>query len=269
MRPRRCATALFTRGRWHGGTPGMRGVSDRSRRPCEEGGEVGRDGRVAYAVPRAGRDRALAAERPRQRVAHRFERRRPAAREDQRRERGIAECGARHDDRRRVAQGDWAPSPGFASAAERERRAVEEERQRADARAARTVEDECRRREHAATLAAVGATAEDQATWHILATSPTPLPTIFRTALFRAPGERTPPRIVLRSADERARAVGDGSARTRREVERRLRVRFPAYARASLAGGMSAHYVAFDDCAEQPADATRGDVVAAVRSATP
>jgi len=92
---------------------------------------------------------------------------------------------------------------------------------------------------------------------------------LFRTALFRAPGERTPPVIVLRTAEEHARAVGDGSARARREVERRLRERFPTYARAALAGGLGARYVAYDDCAEQPADAARGDVIAAVRAATP
>ncbi len=170
---------------------------------------------------------------------------------------------------RRRIEGDWAPPPGFVPTAKQERQTAEEERQRTAARAERAAEDERCRRERAATLAAVGATAEDQAAWHILATSPTPLPTIFRTALFRAPGERTPPVIVLRTAEERARAIGDGSARARREVERRLRERFPAYARASLAGGMSARYVAYDDCAAMPADAARGDVVAAVRSATP
>ncbi len=170
---------------------------------------------------------------------------------------------------RRRIEGDWAVPPGFVPTAERERQTTEEERQRTAARAERVAEDERCRRERAATLAAVGATAEDQTAWHILANSPTPLPTIFRTALFRAPGERTPPVIVLRTAEERARAIGDGSARARREVERRLRERFPTYARAALAGGMSARYVAYDDCAEQPADAARGDVVAAVRSATP
>ncbi len=169
---------------------------------------------------------------------------------------------------RRRIEGDWAPPPGFVPTDKRAREAVEEDRQRAEAHAVRADEDERRRREHAATLAAVGATAEEQATWHIIATSPTPLPTIFRTALFRAPGERTPPVIILRTTEERARAVGDGTARARREVERRLRERFPTYARAALAGGLSARYVAYDGCAEQPADAARGDVVTAVRPAT-
>jgi hypothetical protein len=170
---------------------------------------------------------------------------------------------------RRRIEGDWTPPPGFVSTDERVRRATEGERQRAEARAAGIAEDERCRRGRAATLAAVGATAEDQATWHSLATSPTPLPTIFRTALFRAPGTQTPPVIILRTAEEHDRAVGDGYVRERRELERRLRERFPTYARASLTEGVRAHYVAYDDCAEQLADAARGDAVAAVRSATP
>jgi hypothetical protein len=138
--------------------------------------------------------------------------------------------------RLRRIEGDWAPPPGFVPAAERECRAVEKARQRADARAERVAGDERCRRERAATLAAVGATAEEQATWHILATSPTPLPMILREAPFRAPGARTPPVIILHSAEAGARAGGDGYARTRREVERWLHERFPAYARAALGG---------------------------------
>ncbi len=157
--------------------------------------------------------------------------------------------------RRRIEE-DWAPPPDFVPPAEHARRDAEEARRHA-AHAAHVAEDERRRREHAATLAAVGATAKEQATWHIIATSPTPLPTIFCNALFRAPGERTLPVIVLRTTEERARVVGDGYARARREVERRLRERFPTYARAALAGGLGAQYVAYDDCAEQPPDAAR------------
>jgi len=149
---------------------------------------------------------------------------------------------------RRRIEGDWAPPPGFVPPNERARLAAAEERQRADVRATRAAEDERRRRERAATLAAVGATAEDQATWHLLVGSPTPLPMLFRGALFRAPRARAGPVIILRTPEERGRAIGGGYAKERRELERRLRARYPAYARAALAGGVGTRYAISDEC---------------------
>ncbi len=150
--------------------------------------------------------------------------------------------------RRRIEE-DWAPPPGFVPTTERERQATEEARQRTDSHAAHAADDECRRRERAATLVAVGATAEDQAAWHVVVGSPTPLPMLFREALFRAPYKGTGPVIILRTPEERDRVTGDGYARERRELERRLRERFPAYARSALVGRVGACYAAYDECA--------------------
>ena len=150
--------------------------------------------------------------------------------------------------RRRIEE-DWAPPPGFVPTTERERQATEEARQRTDSHAAHAADDECRRRERAATLVAVGATAEDQAAWHVVVGSPTPLPMLFREALFRAPYKGTGPVIILRTPEERDRATGDGYARERRELERRLRERFPAYARSALLGRVGVCYAAYDECA--------------------
>jgi len=150
--------------------------------------------------------------------------------------------------RRRIEE-DWAPPPGFVPTVEQERRAAEEEDRCTAARAAREAEDERCRREHAATLVAVGATAEDQAAWHVVVGSPTPLPMLFREALFRAPYKGTGPVIILRTPEERDRATGDGYARERRELQRRLRERFPAYARSALVGRVGACYAAYDECA--------------------
>jgi len=149
---------------------------------------------------------------------------------------------------RRRIEGDWAPPPGFVLTTEREHRTAEEERQRADVRAERVAEDERRRREHAATLAAVGATAADQATWHVVVGSPTPLPMLFREALFRASRAGSPPVIILRTSEERDRATGGGYARERREVERRLRERFPTHARAALTDEGRVRYMTRDEC---------------------
>jgi len=152
---------------------------------------------------------------------------------------------------RRRIEGDWAPPPGFVPAAEREHRAAQEERQRADARAARAAEDERCRREHTATLAAVRATIEDQATWHALVGNPTPLPVLFRGALFRAPREGTPPVIILRTPEECARAVSGSHAKERQELERRLRARYPTYERAALVGKVGTLYAAYDEYAAE------------------
>jgi len=155
---------------------------------------------------------------------------------------------------RRRIEGDWAPLSGFVPTTERERQATEEERERADARVARTAESEHRRREHAATLAAVGATAEDQATWHVVVGSPTPLPMLFREALFRAPSEGTPPVIILRTSEERDRATGGGYAPQRRELERRLRGRYPTYARGAPTSEERVRYATYDECATERGD---------------
>ncbi len=152
---------------------------------------------------------------------------------------------------RRRIEGDWAPPPGFVPAAERARLAAEEDRRSADAHAARVAEDERHRREHAATLAAVGATAADQAAWHVLLTTPTPLPSLFRTALFRSPHEGMPPVIILRTAEERDRALGGAYAKVRQELEWRLRARFPAHARAILTGAGQVRYATSNECAEE------------------
>jgi len=152
---------------------------------------------------------------------------------------------------RRRIEGDWAPPPDFVPPAEHARRDAEEARRHADAHAAHVAEDERRRREHAATLAAVGATAADQAAWHALLTSPTPLPSLFRTALFRAPREGCSPVIILRTAAERDRAIGGAYAKERQELERRLRARFPAHARAAPTSEGRVRYAACDECAAE------------------
>ncbi len=170
---------------------------------------------------------------------------------------------------RRRIEGNWAPPPGFVPAIERARVAAAGARLRDVARADQEAEDERRRREQAATVAAVGATAEEQAAWHILVNSPTRLPTIFRTALFRAPGEGHAPVIILRTPEECTRAGGSTYARERRELERRLRERFPTYARAVLADGVGARYATYDDCAADVAASAGADVIAMVRSAAP
>lgn len=152
---------------------------------------------------------------------------------------------------RRRIEGDWTPPPGFVPTTERERQATEEARQRMDSHAARAAEDECRRQERAATLVAVGATAEDQAAWHVVVGSPTPLPMLFREALFRAPRAGIPSVIILRTSEERDRATGGGYARERREVERRLRERFPTHARAALTDEGRVRYMTRDECVEE------------------
>jgi hypothetical protein len=159
--------------------------------------------------------------------------------------------------RRRIEE-DWAPPPGFVPPDEQGRRAAEEDWQRADTRANREAEDERCRRKRAATLAAVGATAEEQAIWHALAGNPIPLPLLFRGALFRAPRMGAGPVIILRTPGERDRAIGGGYAKERRELERRLRARYPAYARAALAGAPGTRYAAYDEYAAEPARS--GDV---------
>jgi len=170
---------------------------------------------------------------------------------------------------RRRIEGDWSPPPDFMPATERACEAATGARRRAVARAAQEGEDERRRQEQAALVAAVGATAEEQAAWHILVNSPTPLPMIFRTALFRAPGEGHAPVIVLRTAEGYGRAVGDVYARERRELERRLRERFPTYARAALVDGVGARYATYDECAADIAAGASANVVGMVRSAAP
>jgi len=152
---------------------------------------------------------------------------------------------------RRRIEGDWAPPSGFGPTAEQERQAAEEERQRTAARSAQKTEDERQHRERAATLAAVGATVEDQAIWHALVGSPTPLPLLFREALFLAPRAGVPPVIILRTPAERDRARGGAYARERRELERRLRARVPAYTRAVSREGGETRYVTYDECAAE------------------
>ena len=59
--------------------------------------------------------------------------------------------------------------------------------------------------------------------------------------------------IILRTVRERDRADGGGYAQERRELERRLRARYPVYARATLAGGPGARYAVYDEYAAKPA----------------
>ncbi len=152
---------------------------------------------------------------------------------------------------RRRIEGEWAPPPDFMPPAEHARRDAEEARRRAEGQTTRAAEDERQRREHAATLAAVGATAADQAVWHALLTSPTPLPMLFRTALFRAPRAGVPPVIIFRTPEERDRAIGGTYAKERQELERRLRARFPAHARAAPASAGRVRYVTGEECAAE------------------
>ncbi len=81
----------------------------------------------------------------------------------------------------------------------------------------------------------MGARAEDQAIWHALVGNPTPLPMLFREALFLAPREDTPPVIILRTPEERERVGGGGYAKERQELERRLRA--VPHLRTGRAGG--------------------------------
>jgi len=79
---------------------------------------------------------------------------------------------------------------------------------------------------------------------------------LFWEALFLAPREGPPPVTILRTAAERDRA-SSGYAQDRRELERRLRARFPAYTRAAL-GGDGARHATYDECAAERADEGRG-----------
>ena len=92
---------------------------------------------------------------------------------------------------RKMIEEDWAPPPGYTAPAERATRAVAERQ----ASLARTSEDTRRRDELAAAAATrqelldrVGLSPADQALWtRVVQTAPV-LPTLFREALFHAPG---------------------------------------------------------------------------------
>ncbi len=77
---------------------------------------------------------------------------------------------------------------------------------------------------------------------------------IFREALFRAPSEGTPPVIILRTSEERDRATGGGYAPQRRELERRLRGRYPVYARGAPTSEERVRYATYDECATERGD---------------
>ncbi len=144
---------------------------------------------------------------------------------------------------RRQIEQDWAPPAGFVTAAAR---AAQEAAQTAgaDERAARQL---ARSREVAAaseerrtTLAALGLSGSDQATWTRIVQTTPPLPTLFRDALFHAPRGDEAAAVIFRDRAALERATGPAHLQARSRVAARL---------TSLCGrpGATVHYLFYDD----------------------
>ncbi len=153
--------------------------------------------------------------------------------------------------RRRIEE-DWTPPAMFVSSAECEHQATTSANEAALEQRRRDVarEEEQRRRatadaEEAALLASLGLHVEDQMAWRALVESPRRLPTAFREALFYAPREGEPPAVIFRQRGTLEQVTGAAYALHRAEIERRLRERFPQYARSVR----PVAYLAYDDVA--------------------
>lgn len=155
---------------------------------------------------------------------------------------------------RRQIEEDWTPPLGFVSAAARAAGADE----RAARQAARSREVATASEERRATLAALGLSGADQATWtRIVQTSP-PLPTPFRDALFHAPRGDEAAAIIFRDRAALERATGPAHLQARARVAARL---------TSLCGrpGATVHYLLYDDLLRLIADGAAQETMGEAR----
>lgn len=144
---------------------------------------------------------------------------------------------------RRQIEEDWAAPAGFVTAAAR---AAREEREAAGAderaarQAARSREVAAASEERRATLAALGLSGADQATWTRIVQATPPLPTPFRDALFHAPRGDEAAALIFRDRAALDRATGPAHLQARARVAARL---------TSLCGrpGATVHYLLYDD----------------------
>jgi len=151
---------------------------------------------------------------------------------------------------RRQIEEDWAPPAGFVTAAAR---AAQEAAQTAGAderaarQAARSREVAAASEERRATLAALGLSGADQATWTRIVQTVPPLPTPFRDALFHAPRGDEAAAIIFRDRAALERATGPAHLQARARVAARL---------TSLCGrpGATVHYLLYDDLLRLIAD---------------
>jgi hypothetical protein len=155
---------------------------------------------------------------------------------------------------RRQIEQDWAPAAGFVSAAAR---AAQESAQAAGAderaarQAARSREVAAASEERRATLAALGLSGADQASWTRIVQTTPPLPTPFRDALFHAPHGGEAAAVIFRDRAALDRATGPAHVQARARVAARL---------TSLCGrpGATVHYLLYDDVLRLLGDEAEG-----------
>jgi len=143
--------------------------------------------------------------------------------------------------RRRIEE-DWAPPPGYMPPEERAtqqatRAAFDRQRtvQRREHEAARADEN----REQRERLMTLGLRAADQAIWGRLAHEGTPLPLLFRQALFHAPAGNAPAALIFLERTGAERAASAAQRASRATVAARLT---RAYGRS-----VDIHYLCYDD----------------------
>lgn len=155
---------------------------------------------------------------------------------------------------RRQIEQDWAPPAGFVSAAAR---AAQESAQAAGAderaarQAARSREVAAASEERRATLAALGLSGADQASWTRIVQTTPPLPTPFRDALFHAPHGGEAAAVIFRDRAALDRATGPAHVQARARVAARL---------TNLCGrpGATVHYLLYDDVLRLLGDEAQG-----------
>lgn len=154
---------------------------------------------------------------------------------------------------RRQIEEDWAAPAGLVTAAARaaqESAAMAGADERAARQAARSREVAAASEERRATLAALGLSGADQATWTRIVQTVPPLPTPFRDALFHAPrGDAAA--IIFRDRAALDRATGPAHLQARARVAARL---------TSLCGrpGAAVHYLLYDDVLRLLGDGAQG-----------
>lgn len=144
---------------------------------------------------------------------------------------------------RRQIEEDWAAPAGFVTAAARaaqESAAAAGADERAARQAARSCEAAAASEERRATLAALGLSGADQATWTRIVQTVPPLPTPFRDALFHAPRGDEAAALIFRDRGALERATGPAHHQARARVAARL---------TSLCGrpGATVHYLLYED----------------------
>ncbi len=155
---------------------------------------------------------------------------------------------------RRQIEEDWAAPAGFVTAAARaaqESAAMAGADERAARQAARSREVAAASEERRATLAALGLSGADQATWTRIVQTVPPLPTPFRDALFHAPRGDAAAAIIFRDRAALDRATGPAHLQARARVAARL---------TSLCGrpGAAVHYLLYDDVLRLLGDGAQG-----------